>query len=323
MGAIPTRRTCPECDTPTVAATTDHCELVCAECGLVVEDAPLDHGLEWRAYSHQEHREKSRVGVPTTRRYHDKGLTTTIDWRDEDANGRALSARRRERIGRLRQWHERIRTSDTGDRNLQFALGEIDRMASALGVPHSTREIASVIYRRALAADLIRGRSIEGVATAALYAACRQDGISRSLEEVSGVSRIERTPIGRTYRHLAEELALGLAPVDPTEYVPRFRSVLGLSEAVETTAAEIIEQTATKGLLSGKSPTGFAAGALYIASLLCEERIPQEEVADAAQVTSVTVRNHYQAQADALGLSTGDDLTRGRAVLFHRDGGKT
>ena len=45
---------------------------------------------------------------------------------------------------RLRKWQERIRTKDAGERNLQFALSEIDRMASALGVPRSVREVADV-----------------------------------------------------------------------------------------------------------------------------------------------------------------------------------
>jgi len=122
---------------------------------------------------------------------------------------------KRSQMHRLRKWQERIRTKDAGERNLQFALSEIDRMASALGVPRSVREVASVIYRRALKEDLIRGRSIEGVATSALYAACRKEGIPRSLEEISEVSRVERKEIGRTYRYISQELGLEMRPVDP------------------------------------------------------------------------------------------------------------
>jgi len=150
-----------------------------------------------------------------------------------------------------------------GERNLQFALSEIDRMASALGVPRSVREVASVTYRRCLDEDLIRGRSIEGVATSVLYAACRQEGIPRSLEEISDVSRVERKEIGRTYRYVAQELGLEMEPVDPKQYVPRFCSELELSEEVKAKAEEIITETAEQGLLSGKSPTGYAAAAIY------------------------------------------------------------
>ena len=277
-------------------------ELIHEETGLIVEEDQIDPGPEWRAFNHSERQEKSRVGAPTTKTMHDKGLTTTIDWKDKDAYGRSISSKKRSQMHRLRKWQERIRTKDAGERNLQFALSEIDRMASALGVPRSVREVASVIYRRALKEDLIRGRSIEGVSTAALYAACRQEGIPRSLDEVAEVSRVPQKEIGRTYRYISQELGLELKPVDPKQFVPRFASSLQLSEEVQSKATEIIDVSAEQGLLSGKSPTGFAAAAIYAASLLCNEKKTQREVADVAQVTEVTIRNRYQEQIEAMGF---------------------
>jgi transcription initiation factor TFIIB len=293
---------CPECGSENLVNSADQSELVCDECGLVVEEDHVDRGPEWRAFNHSERQSKSRVGAPTTQTMHDKGLTTTIDWKNQDAYGRSLSSEKRSQMHRLRKWQERIRTKDAGERNLQFALSEIDRMASALGVPRSVREVASVIYRRALNEDLIRGRSIEGVATSTLYAACRQEGIPRSLEEVAEVSRVDQKEIGRTYRYISQELNLEMKPVDPKQYVPRFCSDLDVSEEVKSKANEIIDTTAEQGLLSGKSPTGYAAAAIYAASLLCNEKKTQREVADVAQVTEVTIRNRYQEQIEALGI---------------------
>ena len=292
----------PECETATLVKSPDRGELVCADCGLVIEDEQLDHGPEWRGFTYSERQNKSRVGAPTTQTMHDKGLTTQIDWKDTDAYGHSLSSEKRSQMHRLRTWQERIRTKDASERNLQFALSEIDRMASALGVPRSVREVASVMYRRALREDLIRGRSIEGVATGCLYAACRKEGIPRSLEEVTEVSRIEQKEIGRTYRYIAQELVLEMEPVDPKRYVPRFCSELGTSNEVQAKANEIIETAADEGLLSGKSPTGYAAAAIYAASLLCNEKKTQREVADVAQVTEVTIRNRYQEQIEAMGI---------------------
>jgi len=295
-------RTCPECESETLVRNADGRELSCEECGLIVEEDNIDHGPEWRAFNHQERQSKSRVGAPTTQTMHDKGLTTTIDWKDKDAYGRSISSKKRSQMHRLRKWQERIRTKDAGERNLQFALSEIDRMASALGVPRSVREVASVLYRRALEEDLIRGRSIEGVATSTLYAACRKEGIPRSLAEVAEVSRVERKEIGRTYRYIAQELGLEMEPVDPKKYVPRFSSDLDLSEEAQAKANDIIDTTAEMGLLSGKSPTGYAAAAIYAAALLCNEKVTQREVADVAEVTEVTIRNRYQEQIEAMGL---------------------
>ncbi|WP_255170601.1 transcription initiation factor IIB [Natrononativus amylolyticus] len=295
-------RSCPECQSDALTRSADGSELSCELCGLILEEESIDHGPEWRAFNHAERQSKSRVGAPTTQTMHDKGLTTTIDWKDKDAYGRSLSSDKRSQMRRLRKWQERIRTKDAGERNLQFALSETDRMASALGVPRSVREVASVLYRRALEEDLIRGRSIEGVATSTLYAACRMEGIPRSLEEVSAVSRVDRKEIGRTYRYIAQELGLEMEPVDPKKYVPRFCSELGLPEEVQSKANEIIDITTEQGLLSGKSPTGYAAAAIYAGSLLCNEKKTQREVADVAQVTEVTIRNRYQEQIEAIGV---------------------
>ncbi|MGN8216331.1 transcription initiation factor IIB [Halococcus salifodinae] len=295
-------RACPECESASLTNSADQGELVCDDCGLILETDNIDRGPEWRAFNHSERQSKSRVGAPTTQTMHDKGLTTQIGWQDKDAYGRSLSAEKRSQMNRLRKWQERVRTKDAGERNLQFALSETDRMASALGVPRSVREVSSVIYRRALSEDLIRGRSIEAVAASALYAACRKEGIPRSLEEVTHVARVEQKEIGRTYRYIARELELGMRPVDPQKYVPRFCSSLDLSEEVQSKANEVIEASAAEGLLSGKSPTGYAAAAIYAASLLCNEKKTQREVADVAQVTEVTIRNRYQEQIEAMGI---------------------
>jgi len=287
---------------PSEVVRTPDGELVHEPTGLILDDDQIDRGPEWRAFTQSERDSKSRVGAPTTQTIHDKGLTTTIDWKNKDVYGRSLSAEKRAKMNRLRTWQERIRTKDAGERNLQFALGEIDRMASALGVPQPVREVASVIYRRALSEDLIRGRSIEGISTASLYAACRQEGIPRSLKEVTDVSRVENKEIARTYRYISQELGLEVRPADPKQYVPRFCSKLEVSEAVRTKAEEIIDISAQQGLLSGKSPTSLAAAAIYAASLLCNEKQTQAEVGEAAQVSEVTIRNRYQEQIEAMGF---------------------
>jgi len=293
----------PETVDPSDVVRTADGELIHEPTGLVLENDRIDRGPEWRAFTHSERQTKSRVGVPTTPAMHDKGLTTQIDWQNKDAYGQSLSAEKRSQMQRLRKWQERIRTKDAGERNLQFALSEIDRMASALDVPRSVREIASMLYRRALSEDLIRGRSIESISTAALYTACRQEGIPRSLDELTEVSRIEYKEIARAYRYVCQELGLEMRPVDPKKYIPRFCSQLDVSRRVQSKATEIIDTSAENGLLSGKSPTGFAAAAIYTASLLCDEKKTQKEIADVAQVTEVTIRNRYQEQIQLMGVT--------------------
>jgi len=289
---------CPECG-GSVVSDTEHGETVCAECGLVVSEDEIDHGPEWRAFDASEKDRKSRVGAPTTNMMHDKGLSTNIGWQDKDAYGRSLNASQREKMQRLRTWNERFRTRDSKERNLKQALGEIDRMASALGLPESVRETASVIYRRALDEDLLPGRSIEGVATAAVYAAARQASVPRSIDELVAVSRVGEMEMTRTYRYIVRELNLEIQPADPESYVPRFVSDLDLSDEVERRARELLDRARDEGILSGKSPVGLAAAAVYAASLLANQKVTQSEVSGVANISEVTIRNRYKELLEA------------------------
>ncbi|VTT88242.1 Transcription initiation factor B [Halorubrum sp. DM2] len=289
---------CPECGGQ-LATDTEHGETVCVDCGLVVEEDEIDRGPEWRAFDSKEKDNKSRVGAPTTNMMHDKGLSTNIGWQDKDAYGKSLSSRQREKMQRLRTWNERFRTRDSKERNLKQALGEIDRMASALGLPDNVRETASVIYRRALDEDLLPGRSIEGVSTSSLYAAARQAGTPRSLDEIAAVSRVEKDEIARTYRYVVRELKLEIQPADPESYVPRFASDLGLSDEAERRARSLLETAKEQGIHSGKSPVGLAAAAVYAASLLVNEKVTQSEVSEVANISEVTIRNRYHELLEA------------------------
>ncbi len=285
--------TCPECGGD-VNPGERQGERYCASCGLVIDEESVDHGPEWRAFNEQEKEEKSRVGAPTTNMMHDQGLSTNIGWQNKDAYGNQLSSAQREKMERLRTWNERFRTRSSKERNLKQALGEIDRMASALGLPDDVRETAAVIYRRALEEDLLPGRSIEGVATASLYAAARQSGSPRSLTEVAQVSRVQEQEFKRAYRYLVRELNLEMKPVDPKQYVNRIISDLEMSEDVGRRSRELLEHGQKANVHSGKSPVALAAAAIYAAGLLENEKVTQANISEAANVSEVTIRNRYR-----------------------------
>lgn len=294
---------CPECNGQ-IVRDSEHGEARCEDCGLVLDETTVDRGPEWRAFDSEERDKKSRVGAPTTTLMHDKGLSTTIGWQNKDAHGKSVSAEKRTQLQRLRRWDERFRTKDSQERNLKQALGEISRMASALGLPEPARETASVIYRRAVEEELLPGRSIEGMATASLYAAARQQGTPRPLTVFEDVSRVKKIRIQRAYRYLSRELGLEIEPEDPVSYVPQFASALDVSDESSRLARELLDVAKSNGVHSGKSPAGLAAAALYASANLTNESLTQETVSDAAQMSKVTIRNRYQELLEVYGRET-------------------
>ena len=285
---------CPDCGSTHLSRDYSRAELVCNKCGLVIDEDFIDHGPEWRAFDSDQKEKRARVGAPMTYTIHDKGLSTEIDWANKDSYGKTIPTRNRAQLYRLRKWQRRIRIADATERNLALALTNLDRMASGLGLPRMVRETAAMIYRKAALKNLIRGRSIEGISAAALYAACRQCHVPRTLDEISHVAHIPRKEIGRNYRFVSKEIKLKLLPTAPEDYISRFCSELKLGAEVQVKAMEILKLAAEKALIIGRGPTGNAAAAIYIASVLCGDRRTQREVADVAGVTEVTIRNRYK-----------------------------
>ena len=294
---------CPECHSNDLSYDSARAELSCKKCGLVIDEEIIDLGPEWRAFDHDQQSRRTRTGAPSTYSVHDKGLSTMIDWRNKDIYGRNIPARNRAQWYRLRKWQRRIRISGARERNLAFALSELDRTSSKMSLPRSVREEGSKIYRQAVDAKLVRGRSIEGVVAASLYAACRICKVPRTLDEVAEVSRVTKKEVGRTYRFLSRKLNFKLLPTSPADYVPRYASELGLSNKVEAKAIDIINKAKANGLSSGRSPTGVAAAAIYIASVLLGEKKTQHDIAEIANVTEVTIRNRYKELSERLELS--------------------
>jgi len=223
-----------------------------------------------------------------------------IDWHDRDVYGKRLAPGQKAQIYRLRKWQRRIRVSDATERNLAFALSEISKISNKLNLPKNILETASVIYRKAVKERLIRGRSIQGVTAAAIYVACRQCGLARTLDEIAQASTVNKKEVGRSYRFLIKELNYFIPPLKPSQYITKFSNQLAMQGKVEEIAHKILAAAKEMKLTSGRGPTGIAAAASYIASVLTGERKTQREIAEIAQVTEVTIRNRYKELVERL-----------------------
>jgi len=190
---------CPECDG---RVTTNSVETICEDCGLVIDEQRIDHGPEWRTHDQDQ---RKRTGAPLTAARHDRGLSTEIG-RGKDANGNELSGRKRQRLSRMRREQTRGRFQSKAERNLAHGLGEVRRIASVLELSGSVRDQACQLFRSAQTEDLLRGRSIEAIAAASIYGACRCNGHSRLLDDVVDAARVEQSRVANAYKTLNTEL---------------------------------------------------------------------------------------------------------------------
>lgn len=293
-------RVCPECGSLKLMRDYDAAEVVCMACGYVIAEKLSNPGPEWRAFDDEQRTKRTRVGAPLTYTIHDKGLSTVIDWRDKRAVGKKFDPAQRMELYRLRKWQRRVRVSDSTERNLAVALSELSKISSSLNLPKNIIETASVIYRKAIKKRLIRGRSIHNVTAAALYMSCRQCGVPRTLDEIASASTLNKKDIGRSYRFMVRELDTFVPPSTSRNYAARFSNKLVVSGKAEAIAIKILEIAKQMKLTSGRGPTGIAAAATYIATVLMNERKTQREIAEIANVTEVTIRNRYKELLERL-----------------------
>ena len=262
-------------------------EIVCRSCGLVLDENIIDMGQEWRGGPGDQG--EARGGAPTSFTKHDKGMGTVMGTKAEIYS---LPTDMRRKVMRMQKWH--TRSSTALERNLKYALVELRRMASILNVPSSVEEEAARLYNLAVRKNLVRGRSMESVVVATLYIAARRYGLPRSLNEICRKVNISKRELGKTYRFITRELVVKLLPSTPRDYIPKFASELSFSADTQTRAIEILEDAEKKQLTSGRGPTGLAAAALYVASLMTGEKRTQREIANVVGVTEVTIRNRYK-----------------------------
>jgi transcription initiation factor TFIIB len=292
---------CPQCGSPNLVADGTNGEVVCSQCGLVIIEKALDRAPEWRAYTLEERRSKSRTGAPIRYSNFDKGLHTTIRG-FKDASGNSLSGKAKRRAWRLRKWQNRSRVRDSRNRNLMQAMNELQMLSEKLHVSSSIKELAAVIYRKALDEDLTRGRSIAAIVAAALYAACRFTKTPKTLNDVVAVSARSRGEVSRAYRLIVRTLKIEMPSHDPLNYVSRIAAKAKVPGKVQGVAFKILQNAKRKRITMGKDPVGVASAVLYIACQLEGENVTQKEIAEAAGVTDVTLRNRKKELVKKLDL---------------------
>jgi transcription initiation factor TFIIB len=294
---------CSMCKSGKTVTDPESGELICRNCGLVISDKAQESRPEWRAFTSEEANDRSRTGIPSSLARHDMGLSTVIGRTDRDASGRAIDISMRSTMGRLRAWDFRTQAHSPTDRNLRQAFSELDRLKDKLRLSDAAVEKTAYIYRKAQERGLVRGRTISAMVGAAIYIACREAGTSRTLKDIAEIGNIKRKDLARIYRIVVMELDLKIPMIDPMKCIVRVANRANLSERTKRMAMSIMKNVTKSGISAGKDPMGLAASVLYLACLNSGESKTQTDIAEAAGVTEVTVRNRYKNLKSQLDLN--------------------
>jgi transcription initiation factor TFIIB len=252
---IQNKENCPRCGKDNLITDTESAELFCGKCGFVIDERVSNYGPE-RTFSDSTIN-KSRTGDRASLTRHDQGLSTVIGPTNKDSSGSPLSASMKSSLKQWRMLDSQSRSARNVDRNLQQALNELLKIKEKLFLPDAVVEKAAYIYRKALEKNMIRGRSISALIMVSLYAACRESGVPRTLNEVSKLGNIKRKELSVCYRLLLKELELKMPVLNSVSCIAKIASNTGLPEKTKRYAIKILKKAESEQIMAGKDPIGW------------------------------------------------------------------
>jgi len=271
---------------------------ICLDTGEIVEEQVIGDEAEWRAYTPEEKARRTRVGAPLSLARPNLGVDVYLGSLHEGSGKRIRGLSKRIEALRLQRSYRLGRTLSGIEKNINQALKILDDIANKMELPDKVKEAASKLYRDATEKGLTRGRSIESVVAATLYATCRVLKIPCTIDDIASYLPSKgadvKRDIARCYRLLVRDLSLDIPVIEPELFVNRIVSALGLPDYVAVEAIRVLREARAKGVTAGKDPSGLAAAAVYLAALRYGLRRTQKEIAHVAGVTEVTVRNRYK-----------------------------
>lgn len=286
---------CSKCNSGRMVTDLESAEVICGSCGLVLPEKEMESCAEWTTFeSDNGNNNRRRFGLPNSLAFHDRGLSTIIGNQNRDSTGHILNASVNSSMQRLRTWDARSRSTISGHRNLMQAFNELGRLKDKLGLTNAIVEKVAYIYRKAEEKQIIRGRSVSAILAAAIYMACRELSAPKSLREMTEASQVKSKALTQCYRLLALKLDMKVPLIEPSKYIARIANKTGISEKTQRIAIAMMEEITKNEISAGKNPVALAATVLYLSCLASDENQTQMNIAAAAGVTEVSIRNRFK-----------------------------
>lgn len=276
------------CQTYPIVTDSERGEIVCGGCGLVLVQNIADLSHETNGFSHEDYMSQARTGPATSLTMYDKGLSTVIGT-NRDSSGNLLSSKTKFEFNRLRTWDQRSKARSSTKLGKAFTL--LHAMKTKLGIPDNVVEGAAYIYRKAVIARLTRGRNMSSLIAAALYAACRENNIPRTLDDIGIAGNVERRVLSRDLRTMIRKLGLELGQYDTASFITKISNNLGLNEKTKRDAFDILKRCEENRITAGKHPVAQATASLYVACILNGVSISQKRLVEESGISGVTIRN--------------------------------
>ena len=278
--------TCNVCKSKLVNTGT---EIVCAKCGIVVDERLLDNSTD---YDISENGEGGRTGRPQSEGYSMQHSTSigTGSSKLTDGKKHNISGERKSDLLRQAKLDEQQTMKSASQRK---GDNQILRTSNVLNIPQILRERGYEIFHKCLKQKMLAGRTSEIFSAACLFAACREDGQSKTIKDFVNSGNFKKNTFVAYYKIIIQTLEIKSKIISPTTHVSRIASKTEppLNGIIQKQATEIIDQLNEN---AGKDPVSLAAAALCYVAQLKNAKHTLRQIAMAAELSEVTVRNRIK-----------------------------
>lgn len=263
-------------------------ELVCSKCGVVWAERFSDDTFDYDQVSNNNGNSTGGRTYPVSKMMRP---SSQIGQSGKDSSGRYIKGETKEMIKRISVWDQRQKSM--GKKTETMANSEIVRLCQVLYINEAVKQRGAEIFRECGKYKMMRGRTTTVFAAACLYAACRENGVNKTLTDFTKVCYARRSDISAYYRLILQTLDIKTEIMSPTSYISRISSntTPPINVSIQQKALSLLKLLNGK---EGKDPIGLAAAALYYC---CAEKgwdYTQRNIALAAEITEVTIRNRIK-----------------------------
>jgi transcription initiation factor TFIIB len=300
---------CPDCKEYPPNLVNEGATLVCASCGLVLEDRVVSMESEWRTFNSDEGKgdDPSRVGEAESELHLGDHLETRI-----------LTSQSSSKASRMLAAAQNKQSSEKTNKSLASAFKQVDFWGERAALQKNIRDTAKTYLKQVDDAKAFKGKQQDAVVAGCIFIACRQAQAGRSFNEIHQLTQVPKKEIGRVYKHLekflrnAADAKIGRIEAEggivntaaaaykntkstnASDLCMRFVNMLNLPVKVEVIARAIADKIVSINELAGRSPLSNAGACIYFASQFVGLGKSAKEISQVAGVSDTTIKGAYK-----------------------------
>lgn len=178
---------CPRCQVtpPNLIEEFSSGDMVCGDCGVVLESGIVDTRSEWRTFANDDQGsdDPSRVGDGSNPLLNGSQLSTSIAYGDSSGRGRDL------------QRAQNNSNHDNSNKKLMATYSQIDAHCNAINASKAAADFAKGLFKNVSDNKICKGKTPDAIIAACILIASRQMKEDRTFAELEALTKVPRKSI--------------------------------------------------------------------------------------------------------------------------------